>query len=106
MYLRTAILNYCELLLESTGYSVRIYQRVDLLYFGYCLYLDMCDLSESGFLVLWTLFISGYSVWIYQRVDLLQFGYCPHLGIDSIVVKPLSISVYKHFVLLDIERIT
>ena len=67
------------------------------------------DLPDSGFAVLWILFVSGCSMWIYQRVDLLYceyclyldvvqifqkanlpyFGYCPYLGVDSIFVQIL-----------------
>ena len=63
-----------------------IYQRVDLLYFGYCLHLDT---------------VCGST-----RVDLLCFGHCPYLGADTIVVQTLWISVCRHFVLFDIKRIT
>ena len=38
-------------------------------------------------------------------MDLLDFGYCPYLGEDSIAVKSLCICVFRHFVLMDIERI-
>ena len=63
------------------------YTRVDFLYCGHCLHLDIVCGSN-------------------QMVDLLHFGYCPYLGVDSIVVKSLYISVYRHLVLLDTERIT
>ena len=49
--------------LFRSGYSVCIYQRVDLLYFGYCLYLGI--VYES------------------TKVDLLYFGNCPYLGANS-----------------------
>ena len=63
-------------------------------------------IPESGFPVLRTLITSGYSLWIYQKLDLLHFGFCQYLGADNIVVKSLCLSVYRHFVLLDTERIT
>ena len=47
---------------------VWIYQREDLLYFGYSLYLDIMrgsDLQEIGFAALRILFISGYNLLIY-----------------------------------------
>ena len=39
-------------------------------------------------------------------MDLPHFGYCQYLGADSIFVKSLYISVHRHFVLSDTERIT
>ena len=57
------------LILFVSRYSVWIYQKVDLLHCGYCLYLDI--------------------VWIYKRVDLLYFEYYPYLGADSIFLQTL-----------------
>ena len=48
------------------------------------------DLPESGFAVLWILFVSGYILWIYQRVGLLYFGHYPYLG-QHICANSLSI---------------
>ena len=39
-------------------------------------------------------------------MDLLYLGRFSYLGADSTVVQTLSISVYRHFVLSDIEWIT
>ena len=73
-----------------------IYQRVDLLHFGYYLYLDTICGSK--------------------RVDLLYIGCCLHPKVDSldreigyihfILLDTKQITGYRHCVVVDAKRIT